>query len=227
MPRNVHRLQCCSQRKILPSLPAVHEAAGLRERKKTETRRAIADAALALATERGPNDLTVDDIAAAAGVSPRTVFNYFASKEEAILGVDPDRRRALLERLEARPTGEPPLEALRMAFQESTGDGAGAVAWRARARLARDHPQLNAAYLASFASLEDELTAALAGRLDVDGAADPLPRLAVTIALTAMRVAVDHALAAGRSEPADLAAAVDAAFAAVAGGLAPAPRRSP
>jgi AcrR family transcriptional regulator len=201
----------------------VHEAVGLRERKKSETRRAIADAALALAVERGPHDVTVDDIAAAAGVSPRTVFNYFASKEEAILGLDPERRLALLERLIARPAGEAPLEALRVAFQDSTTDGSGAVAWRTRARLARDHPQLHTAYLASFASLEDELTAVVADRLGVDATADPLPRLAVTIALTAMRVAVDHALAAGRSEQADLATAVDHAFAAVARGLRPTP----
>lgn len=205
----------------------MHEVVGLRERKKSETRRAIADAALDLAVARGPHDVTVDDIAAAAGVSPRTVFNYFASKEEAILGLDPDRRRALLERLIARPAGESPLEALRMAFQDTTTDGAGAVAWRTRARLARDHPQLHTAYLASFASLEDELTAVLAERLAVDASANPLPRLAVTIALTAMRVAVDHALAAGRSEPADLATAVDDAFAAVARGLLPTPRTSP
>jgi AcrR family transcriptional regulator len=205
----------------------VYEAVGLRERKKSETRRAIADAALALALERGPHAVTVDDIAAAAGISPRTVFNYFATKEEAILGLDPDRRRDLLERLADRPAGEAPLEALRVAFQDTTTEGSGAVAWRTRARLARDHPQLHSAYLASFASLEDELTAVLAERLGVDPAREPLPRLAVTIALTAMRVAVDHALAAGRSEQADLTAAVDAAFAAVATGLAPTDRRTP
>ena len=62
----------------------MHEDLGLRERKKAETRQAIADAALALALERGPGDVTVDDIAAAAGVSARTVFNYFARKEDLI-----------------------------------------------------------------------------------------------------------------------------------------------
>lgn len=54
---------------------------GLRERKKAETRQALAEAALALAVERGPAAVTVDDIADAAGVSARTVFNYFPTKE--------------------------------------------------------------------------------------------------------------------------------------------------
>src|SRR5688500_7564486 len=126
----------------------MHLNVGLRERKKAETRKAIADAALALAVERGPAAVTVDDIAAAAGISPRTVFNYFATKEDAILGVDAERRRDLLDRLEARPADESPLRALREAMRDSTGSSEGAVAWRTRARLARQHPQLQAAYIA-------------------------------------------------------------------------------
>jgi AcrR family transcriptional regulator len=188
---------------------------GLRERKKAETRKAIGDAALALALERGPAAVTVDDIAAAAGVSARTVFNYFASKEAAILGIDADRRRELLERLDARPSDEHPLEALREAIRDPSGDGS--VAWRTRARLARRHPQLHAAYIASIASLEDGLTEVIARRAGVDPAADPYPRLVVAVALTAMRVAVDHAI--DHQVPAVAAAAVDDAFATLAAGL--------
>lgn len=191
---------------------------GWRERRKTETRQAIGRAALALATERGPATITVDDIAEAAGVSPRTVFNYFPTKEAAILGFDPDRRRELLDRLDARPADEPPLQALREANRGPDGDGA--ITWRTRARLAREHPQLQSAYLASFASLEDELTAVIARRTGVDPAADPYPRLVVTTALTAMRVAVGHAIDQRRTDA--LSDAVDDAFAALAAGL-PAP----
>jgi AcrR family transcriptional regulator len=199
----------------------MHDNVGLRERKKAETRRAIGDAALALALERGPADVTVDDIAAAAGVSARTVFNYFGTKEAAILGVDPDRRRQLLDRLEARPSSEAPLPALREALRESTvsDDGTGAVAWRTRARLARQHPQLQTAYLASFASLEDDLTDGIARRVGLDPETDAYPRLVVTVALTAMRVALDHAIDHGLIEGADFTAAVDDAFATLATGL--------
>ena len=199
--------------------PVTTTAIGLRERKKAETRQAIGDAALALAVERGPAAVTVDDIAAEAGISPRTVFNYFATKEEAILGVDPERRRDLLAQLEARPVGEAPLTALREAMRDSTGTSDGAVRWRTRARLARQHPQLQTAYVAGFTALEDELTEVVARRSGLDPTRDPFPRLVVAVALTAMRVAVDHAIDRQRADASSTA--IDEAFAVLAAGLRP------
>jgi AcrR family transcriptional regulator len=197
---------------------------GLRERKKTATRRAISDAALTLAVERGPSAITVDDIAAGAGVSPRTVFNYFPSKEAAILGLDPDNRAELVERLETRPISEPPLVALRNAMPTTPDDHV--EIWRTRARLAADHPNLQSAFIAGFARLEDDLTLAMAQRLGLDPATDLFPRLVVNVALTSMRVAVNRAIdQKGLDAVND---AVDEAFAAVAAGLpAPSRRRAP
>ena len=60
---------------------------GLRERKKQQTRHAIHRAALDLVTDRGLAGVTVEEICAAAGVSPRTFFNYFPSKGNAALGL--------------------------------------------------------------------------------------------------------------------------------------------
>lgn len=197
---------------------------GLRERKKLATRQAISAAALRLAVEHGPAQVTVDDIAAAADVSPRTVFNYFATKEEAILGVDPDRRQQVRDRLTARPADEAPLVALREAMRGD--DPEGAVSWRARARLAREHPQLQSAYIAGFVQLEDDLTATMAARLGVDPITDPYPRLAVTVALAALRVAVQNAIDVDRVDA--MAELVDAAFAYVAAGMpSPAPGARP
>ena len=75
---------------------------GLRERKKQETRDALSFAALRLAVERGLDNVLVEDIAAAAGVSPRTFNNYFSSKAEAISSRHTDRMRITIETLRTR-----------------------------------------------------------------------------------------------------------------------------
>ncbi|HEY4377152.1 MAG TPA: TetR family transcriptional regulator [Acidimicrobiales bacterium] len=206
-------------------MAGMHEpGVGLRERKKNETRHAISTAALELAIAHGPSAVTVDDIANAANVSPRTVFNYFPTKEAAMLGTDPDRRAELLERLEGRPADEPPLVAVHEAFRGLFSPEV-AVVWRRRAGLVHDHPQLHSAYVAGFSAFEDALTDAIGRRTGLDPALDPYPRLLVSVAGTAMRVAVEHAIAGGRTS--DLTALIDDAFATIAAGLPePARRRS-
>jgi AcrR family transcriptional regulator len=62
------------------------EGLGLRERKRIATRRAIELAVLKLTAERGFDRVTIDDIGHAAEISPRTFFNYFATKDEALVG---------------------------------------------------------------------------------------------------------------------------------------------
>ena len=59
----------------------------MREKKKDATRKALREAALRLAMEHGPDNVRVDDIADAAGVSPRTYNNYFSSREQAIVAL--------------------------------------------------------------------------------------------------------------------------------------------
>ncbi|CAN5514926.1 TetR/AcrR family transcriptional regulator [soil metagenome] len=70
--------------------PAVGDTPGLRERKRLATRRAIQVAAITVVRERGFDATTVDEIARIADISPRTFFNYFTSKEEAIVGDGPE-----------------------------------------------------------------------------------------------------------------------------------------
>ncbi|WP_141578626.1 TetR family transcriptional regulator [Actinomadura sp. WMMA1423] len=85
---------------------------GLRERKKMRTRQAIATAALRLFAERGYEETTIADIAAAADVSPRTFFSYFPSKEDVIFAEIDDRLAEVAERLRPTP-GETPVATLR------------------------------------------------------------------------------------------------------------------
>jgi AcrR family transcriptional regulator len=76
----------------------------LRERKKQATREALRAAALRLALEHGPENVRVDDIAAAAGVSPRTYNNYFSSREQAIVAaITADRATQISTAVAARP----------------------------------------------------------------------------------------------------------------------------
>src|SRR5688572_19862544 len=86
---------------------------GLRERKKLATRLALHEAALRLVAERGLDAVSVDEIADRADVSPRTFFNYFSSKDDAVLGLDPEAPRRQADAFLARPADEPPAQALR------------------------------------------------------------------------------------------------------------------
>ena len=86
---------------------------GLRERKKRETREAIARAAWKLFVRRGFDAVTVADIARAANVSEKTVFNYFPTKEDLVFGAGMQRTAALIEAVRARPPGASIVEPFR------------------------------------------------------------------------------------------------------------------
>ncbi|MFG1695895.1 TetR/AcrR family transcriptional regulator [Nonomuraea sp. NPDC049309] len=84
--------------------------AGLRERKKEQTRQRIAETALRLFAERGYDAVTVNEIAEAAGVAKVTLFSYFPGKESLVLDQIKDDYAAVVRN---RPEGVPPLAALR------------------------------------------------------------------------------------------------------------------
>jgi AcrR family transcriptional regulator len=86
---------------------------GLRQTKKAATRQQIADTAMRLFVSHGFDHVTVAQIAAEAGVSEKTVFNYFPSKEDLFFDEVPDRLRELAAAIHARPEGESVLAALR------------------------------------------------------------------------------------------------------------------
>lgn len=168
-------------------------AMGRREHKKVLTRRSIRSVALDLAVDVGLSHLTVEMIAEAAEISPRTFFNYFSCKEDALV-TDAGAVAELLRTLvEARPAEEAPLRAIRMAMTEN--DPASLVqASRTRARtrqqLVQEHPALMARQLGKYAQLEQSFAAAVARRLDADVDQDLQPALIAGAAVSAIRIAV-------------------------------------
>jgi AcrR family transcriptional regulator len=181
-----------------PVLSAAHPVdGGRRDRKKHATRQALRRAALQLVAELGYAHVTVEDIAEAADVSTRTFFNYFPSKESAVIGADPDRVEEMRVGLLSRPAAESPLEALRVvlvgyatAIAEEIDDlDEGRDAWFNRLCVVRKDQGLRAAYSAHIAEIESGLVDALAERLGMDPLHDPYPAVVTAAALAVSRVA--------------------------------------
>ncbi|MHB8190107.1 MAG: TetR family transcriptional regulator [Ferrimicrobium sp.] len=163
----------------------------LRERKKQATRAALRRSAVALVASRGLASVTVEDIAEDAQVSPRTFFNYFPSKEDAISGWDPAFVADMVERLRNRPGKETAPVALRAMLVEvlSRFD----VDHRdllERLRVMRSDPYLLAHHVSRWVEAERQLVAVLAERWDASGAQDRYLSLVVATTLSASRVAM-------------------------------------
>jgi AcrR family transcriptional regulator len=190
---------------------------GLRERKKQATRTALSDAALRLAIERGPDNVLVEDIAAAAGVAPRTFNNYFPSKEAAIVGEGTGRAELMRDAFRARPDAEPLWTALRHATAELFAGQEPDRAWVAKARLIKATPALRIEQLKSDTAVQQLLTDEIARRTRTDPHRHLYPRLAAAAVIGAVRAALDHWLDADQAAP--LGSVVDQALAQLAGGL--------
>ncbi|HEV2781298.1 MAG TPA: helix-turn-helix domain-containing protein [Actinophytocola sp.] len=138
--------------------------AGLREQKKRATREALREAALRLALQRGPDNVRVDDIADAAGVSPRTYNNYFSSREQAIVAaVTAEREARVAAAVAARPAGVRLADAVVDALVEQYTD----PGERARDALLMitTSPTLRDAFVDTATAIEQPLADAIAQRL--------------------------------------------------------------
>ena len=94
-----------------PASPPAPE--GLRDRKKRRTREAISDIATGLFFERGFEAVTLADIADAAEVSPKTIFNHFGSKEDLFFDRAEELRASLVDAVVGRPAGVTVLASVR------------------------------------------------------------------------------------------------------------------
>lgn len=159
----------------------------LRERKKRSTRVGIARAAGRLFAARGFEGVTLVEVAEAAQVSPRTLFRYFADKEELLFGEDEAVAELLLVTVEGRPEEEPVLDsavatsvALAAVWQDRHGEG------RARQAVIDASPALTARNRAKQQRLEELLTEALSRR----GVDHPRARLVSRVAVACFDEAV-------------------------------------
>ena len=195
---------------------------GLRERKKLATRHALHEAALHLVAAHGLDGVSVDDIAARADVSPRTFFNYFSSKDDAVLGLDPEASRRQIDLFLARPAPESPVSALRAVARDQATEMAGETElWPLRLKVIDAHPALLARLAAAFGEAEKALAQAVAERTGTSIGADVYPALLAAVAGVAMRTALHRWLATDFT--ASLPDLVDEAWDALEAGL-PAPR---
>jgi AcrR family transcriptional regulator len=137
---------------------------GLRERKKARTRAAIRQHALRLFREQGYAATTVEQIAAAAEVSPSTFFRYFPTKEDVVLQDAMDTRMS--EALVRQPASLAPVSALRAAARQ-TWESFTAEEWdqfREASMLAASVPEIRARAIFEFTRTIDVLAGALAQR---------------------------------------------------------------
>ncbi|MCR8670699.1 TetR family transcriptional regulator [Agrococcus sp. HG114] len=178
-----------------PSVPTPGDGQpelGLRERKKLITRRNIADAAFALTLERGLDDVTIDQIAERAFVSPRTVSNYFPSKEAAVVATEAYSPAALLAGLEERPADENPLASVRevlvAAMRRMPREDVRAL--KQREQLVDRYPALQPHRAAQYVDLEDAIRLTVAARAGLDAETDPHPRLVAGAATAAYKTAI-------------------------------------
>ena len=137
----------------------------LRERRRLATRAEIEQVALDLFARNGSERTTVDDIAAAAGVSPRTFFRYFATKEDAALGANRAFDTALAERLEAHVDGRSSIADVEAAIADvlaemAAEDGAVQRMLRVRCLVVED-----AGLRAALLRLDAEQSRAFFGRI--------------------------------------------------------------
>jgi AcrR family transcriptional regulator len=176
---------------------------GLRERTRRAVQKEITDVAEQLFVERGYDATTIDDIAEAAGLSRRSVFRYFCSKEDIVVGKFEFIGETIADVLRARPVGEPVWESLRHALDvlvPYVDDPAKRDMADPIQRIVFTTPELLASYLEKLEHIQASCDRVLRERASDHGApivpTDPRPRSVVGAAFSCL-VAAQHAWLAG------------------------------
>ncbi|TXS49394.1 acyl-CoA-like ligand-binding transcription factor [Streptomyces sp. OR43] len=173
---------------------------GLRERKKRATRDALADMALRMAAARGIEQVTVEAVTDAVGVSVRTFFNYFPCLEDAITRPGHEGAERTRQAVLNAPEHLTALEALGEALaQELAQVEEDHERWELQMAVLRTSPSLLPGFLAAQGADERALVTVLAERLGQDPETDLQPRLLAHVAIAAVRATVEVWVASGRT----------------------------
>jgi AcrR family transcriptional regulator len=191
--------------------------AGLRERKKARTRAAIREHALRLFRDQGYAATTVEQIAAAADVSPATFFRYFPTKEDVVLQDDMDV--LTMKALEAQPRDLSPIAALRAAWASAhaamTPDELERLA--ETTRLTMSVPEIRARAVDELTRTIEQMGSALAVRAGREP--DDFAAQVVAGAIIGVIMAATFPWAAGETDLDDMFERIDAALAQAEYGL--------
>jgi AcrR family transcriptional regulator len=181
---------------------------GLRERKRRETRAALSLAATRLCVQRGWENVTVDDIAAAANVSPRTFRNYFSTKAEAVAAGHLERMLRIADDLGARPGSEPLWTAITNSVaaqfeppprkSEALQD---AHQWLERIRFILTEPAIHGEVFKASAAAQVELAEVIAERVGARRVKDLYPQVAAAVVTAVVGIVMDRWLRDGPSGP--------------------------
>jgi AcrR family transcriptional regulator len=186
-------------------------APNLGERKRQRTRETVADTALRLFAARGFDQVTVEEIAEASEVSPRTFFRYFGAKEDTLFAESDAGRDILLRALAAQPVDAPLLDALQSAMTSVVGYYADQ---RDRLRMRQKVVTSSLSLRTRTAERQQRWESDVVDYVRVSGRAGDMDdfelRLLVASTTTALRVAVETWVAA--DSDAALADLLDVAF---------------
>ena len=161
--------------------------AGLRERRKQETRQAISDIATEMFAARGFDEVTISQVAQAAGVAKMTVTNYFPRKEDLVFDRAERIIRSLADVIAARAPGESMLAAIRRDYAErvARADVTLGLSSPAFARMIENSPVLSSRGLEMLHLREQALGDAIAAETGVD---DPRQRVVAALLASVHRV---------------------------------------
>jgi AcrR family transcriptional regulator len=207
--------------KMATRAPRTTATGGLRERKKAQTHQALRDAAIGLFSVQGFDGTTVEEIAEACDVSPRTFFRYFPTKEDVLFADSEQRCASLVAVLAAQPPGVAPLAALHAAMRAAALDYREERARLvARTEIVAASPSLRAYRAEHQRGWEEAILGEISRRIGARGSASAglELRLLTSVSIGALRAALDTWL----EEPGapDLLVLVDQAFAQLAEGFA-------